>query len=121
MTKLKKYIQIAGCTIVLMLGTMSKNSLEAKQDVGSRLWNVGTYKIPKVVKLSAEGAIACYAAYIAFGLAVDSMPDVQRLIDWKKPLTPIFERLIHNGCIIAGLGGLAYFSGNACINNLESL
>lgn len=122
MANLRKIVQIVTLGAVLTAGTIATDSLAVnRRDTVSRLWNVCTNKLPRFVKCGVEGALALYAGYIAFNWAVDSMPAAQRLVNWQKPIMPILKELLYKGCIITGLGTLAYKSTNACLNDAENL
>jgi len=122
--RFKNYIRIFGFVVILIIGVVSQNNYaiaQKKPNLASRIWSVGSKKGVKIVKLTVEGALAFYASYIAFKWAVNSISDVKGAVTWRKPIMPILNRLLYNGCIIAGLGTLVAISGNACLEDMESL
>ncbi len=111
----KKNNGFLAIAVIVIFGISSCNLLAAKKSK-----NIYT-KVSKIIKLSIEGALVCYASYIAFELLMNSITDVQRLVDMKKLHVPSIKRLAHNGSIIMGLGFLVFHNSDAFLNDMATL
>ena len=104
-------------------GTLSAEGLKQRA-MASRLWKVCTQKVPKLVRVGAEGTVTAYSAYLAltfakeFGFVLRAVPQCNCTLEG---IAPVVHQLISKGCVVAGLSLLAYKAVGRCLDDLEAM